>query len=78
MIIITATAAAVMTVTNQIKKFSHLNRVNKEIRTEIKSIYDRTTHLFNTHFIKKEINKQKAATDRFKLQFICNRFFTVQ
>ena len=69
-----------MTVTNWIKKNLCLNRISKEIRIKIKikSIYDEATHLLNTHFIKKEINKQKAATDRFKLQFIYNRFFAVQ
>ena len=30
------------------------------------------------HFIKKEINEQKAATDKLRLQFIYNKFFTVQ
>ena len=75
-----ATAAAVMTVINWIKKFLCLNRINKEIRirTEIKSIYDETTCFFSTHLIKKEINKQKAATDRFRLQSVCNRSFVVQ
>ena len=55
----TATAAAVMTVTNWIKKSSCLNRISKEIRirTEIKSIYDETTHFLDTYLIKKEINK---------------------
>ena len=67
-----------MTVINWIKKFSHLNRISKEIRTEIKSIYDKTIHSFSTHFIKKEINEQKAATDKLKLQFVCDRFFAVQ
>ena len=43
---ITAAAAATMTVANWIEKFSYLNRISKEIRikTEIKSIYDETTH----------------------------------
>ena len=72
----TAAAAAA----NQIKKSLHLNRINKEIRirTEIKSIYDEATHSLSTHFIKKEINRQKAATDEFRLQFICDRSFVVQ
>ena len=80
MIIMTAAAAAVTTAANQIKKFSYLNRISKEIRirTEIKSIYDRTTCSLNTHLIKKEISRQKATTDRFKLQFIHNRSFVVQ
>ena len=75
-----ATATAVMTAANQTEKFLCLNRINKEIRirTEIKSIYDEAICFLSTHFIKKKINKQKAATDRFKLQFICNRFFIVQ
>ena len=80
MITTAATTATAITVTNWIKKFLCLNRINKEIRikTEIKSIYDEATCLFDTHFIKKEINKQKATTNRFKLQFIYNRFFVVQ
>ena len=30
------------------------------------------------HLIKKEINRQKAATDKFRLQSVHNRFFVVQ
>ena len=77
---VTATVTVTMTVTNQTEKFSHLNRISKEIRIKIriKSIYDEATCFFDTHFIKKEINKQKAATDRFRLQFVCDRFFVVQ
>ena len=68
-IIITAAATAVMTMINWIEKSLHLNRVSKEIRIkiEIKSIYDEATYLLDIYFIKKKINKQKAATDRFKL-----------
>ena len=78
--IIMTTATAAAAVTNWIKKSLCLNRVSKEIRirTEIKSIYDETTCFFSTHLIKKEINKQKAATDRFRLQSVCNRSFVVQ
>ena len=80
MMIMTAAMTAVMTAANWIKKFSHLNRINKEIRirTGIKSIYDKTTCLLSTCLIKKEINEQKAATDRFRLQFVYNKFFVVQ
>ena len=75
-----AVAAAAMIVINWIENFLCLNRVSKEIRirTEIKSIYDETTCFLSTHLIKKEINKQKAATDRFRLQSVCNRSFVVQ
>ena len=78
--IIIMTAAAAAAVTNWVKKFSHLNRVSKEIRIKIriKSIYDETTCLLSIHFIKKEINKQKAATNKFKLQSVCDRSFIVQ
>ena len=67
-------------VTNWAEKFLCLNRVSKEIRIkiEIKSIYNEATCLLDIYFIKKEINEQKAATDRFKLQSVCNRFFVVQ
>ena len=80
MMITAATVTAVMIMTNWIKKSSHLNRINKEIRIRIriKSIYDEATHFLSMHFIKKKINKQKAATDKFRLQFICDRFFAVQ
>ena len=76
----TATAAAVTAVTNQIKKFLYLNRVSKEIRIRIriKSIYNKATCLLNTHLIKKEINRQKTATDELRLQFIYDRSFVVQ
>ena len=73
-----AAATAVITAANQTEKFSYLNRVNKKIRTEIKSIYDETTHFLDMHFIKKEINEQKAATNKFRLQSVYNRFFVVQ
>ena len=80
MIIVTAATAVMMTAANQIKKFSYLNRINKEIRIKIriKSIYDEATCFLSMHFIKKEINRQKAATDRFRLQSVYNRFFAVQ
>ena len=78
MIMMTATAAAAMIVTNWAEKFSHLNRISKEIRTKIKSIYDKTICFLDTHFIKKEINEQKAATNKFRLQSIYNRSFAVQ
>ena len=75
-----ATSTAVMTATNWAEKSLCLNRVNKEIRikTEIKSIYDEATCSLSTHFIKKKISKQEAATNRFKLQFVYNRSFIVQ
>ena len=78
MMMMTTTAAT--TAANQTEKFSYLNRVSKEIRikTEIKSIYDETTCSFSMHLIKKEISEQKAATDRFRLQSVHNRFFVVQ
>ena len=80
MIMMTTTAAATAAVTNQIKNFLCLNRVSKKIRIKIKikSIYDRTTCLFSTHLIKKEINEQKAATDRLRLQSVHDRSFVVQ
>ena len=75
-----ATAAAVAAVTNWIKKSSCLNRVSKEIRIRIriKSIYDETTCFLSMYLIKKEINKQKATTNKFRLQSVCDRFFVVQ
>ena len=73
-----ATAAAVTTVTNWIKKSLCLNRISKEIKTEIKCIYDEATHFFNTHFIKKKINRQKTATNELKLQSVYNKSFVVQ
>ena len=74
------TTAAVMTAVNWVEKSSYLNRVSKEIRirTEIKSIYNRTTCFFSMHFIKKKISEQKAATDEFRLQSVYNKFFVVQ
>ena len=80
MITITATATAAMTVTNWTEKFSYLNRISKEIRIKIKikSIYDEAICFFDMYFIKKEINKQKAATDKFRLQSVCNKSFVVQ
>ena len=76
----TATTAAAVTATNQIKKFLCLNRVSKEIRIriEIKSIYNEAICFFDIYFIKKEINKQKAATDKLRLQSVCDKFFVVQ
>ena len=75
-----AAATAAMITANQAEKSSCLNRISKKIRIKIKikSIYDRTTCLLNMHFIKKEINKQKTATDELKLQSVYNRFFAVQ
>ena len=77
---ITATITTAAATANWIKKFLCLNRISKEIRIkiEIKSIYDEATCLLNTHFIKKKINRQKAATDEFRLQSVYNRFFVVQ
>ena len=74
------TAAAAAAMTNWIKKSLCLNRISKEIRirTEIKSIYDETTCSFNMHLIKKEINRQKAAADELRLQFVCDKSFVVQ
>ena len=71
---------AATTVTNWTEKFLCLNRISKEIRIkiEIKNIYNKATCFLDTHFIKKEINEQKAATDEFKLQFVYNRSFVVQ
>ena len=76
----TVMTTAVMTAANWIKKFSYLNRISKEIkiRIKIKSIYNEATCSLDMCFIKKEINEQKAATDEFKLQFVCNKFFVVQ
>ena len=76
----TTTAAVTTTAINWVKKSLCLNRISKEIRIKIKikSIYDRTTHLLSMHFIKKKINRQKTATDEFKLQSVYNRFFVVQ
>ena len=78
--IMTTMTAAAAAMINWIEKSSCLNRINKEIRIkiEIKSIYDEATCSLDTHLIKKEINEQKAATDRFRLQSVCNRFFVVQ
>ena len=78
--IMTTTAAIMTAVTNWVKKFLHLNRISKEIRIriKIKSIYNEATCFLSTHLIKKEINKQKAAINRFKLQSVYNRFFAVQ
>ena len=80
MMMTTVTAATTMTAANWTEKFLYLNRINKEIRirTEIKSIYDEVICFLSTHFIKKEINRQKAATDKFKLQFVYNKSFVVQ
>ena len=77
-IIIITTITAAAAAANWVKKSLCLNRISKRIRTEIKSIYNEATHLFNMCFIKKKINKQKAATNRFRLQFICDRSFAVQ
>ena len=66
MMMTAAAATAVMTVTNWIKKFSHLNRINKEIRIriEFKSIYNEATCLLDIHFIKKKsMNKKQQQTD---------------
>ena len=75
-IIMTTTAAA--TAANWVKKFLHLNRISKKIKIEIKSIYNEATCSFDTYFIKKKTDEQKAATNRFKLQSVYNRFFVVQ
>ena len=74
------TAATVTTIINWVKKFLCLNRVSKKIRIKIKikNIYDEAICFLSIHFIKKEINEQKAATDRFRLQFVCDRSFVVQ
>ena len=79
-IMTTAATAAVMTAVNQIEKFSCLNRISKKIRIriEIKSIYNEATCFLDTYFIKKKINKQKAATDRLRLQSVYNKSFVVQ
>ena len=74
----TATVTAVTTVTNWVKKFLYLNRVSKEIRIKIKSIYDKTTCFFSMHLIKKKINRQKVTTNEFRLQSVHNRSFVVQ
>ena len=76
----TATITAVMTAVNWTEKFSCLNRVSKEIRIriKIKSIYNEATCFLDIYLIKKEINKQKAATDKLRLQSVCNRSFVVQ
>ena len=76
----TTAAAAAAAVTNWIKEFLCLNRVSKEIRirTGIKSIYDGTTCPLSMHLTKKEISRQEAATDRFRLQSVCDRPFVVQ
>ena len=69
-----------MIMINWVEKSLCLNRISKKIRIkiEIKSIYDEATHFLNIYFIKKKINKQKTATNKFKLQSVCDRFFVVQ
>ena len=76
----TTTAAAAAAMTNWVEKSLCLNRISKEIkiRIEIKSIYDEITCFLSMYLIKKEINRQKTATDEFKLQFVYNRSFVVQ
>ena len=80
MMTMTATTTAAMTAANWAEKFLCLNRISKEIRIkiEIKSIYNEATHSLSIYFIKKEINEQKATTDRFRLQFVHNKSFVVQ